>query len=178
MLIVFLINIDGVRIMKSVKALKYKNIIILSLLVIVGCDKVSGVDTYAELDSSLDLKCIDKVIRSINSAGKVEYSQDQSDAGLFLPNKYFIVPNLVKTTNYSYVWTYWEGNKAILQIHKEFQIKSKSESWSYSNGMGKYGKPYPASEIDKFIPVMNKVNEEVEKFCKVPLKLKGKFTRD
>jgi len=139
--------------------------ILVLCILLAGCDRISGVSTDAALTTMVDYECVDQAIRSVNGVAEVVRHEDQDKS-------FQISPYRGEVISKRYLWLYGPDQTAALQLTDDGQKRS------YTNGMKKLGEPWPASRLEAFIPLMNRVNAAVEHDCGLPISINGKLTRN
>lgn len=134
-------------------------------LLVAACDPISGVRTRANLTEKANLPCVDHTIRKIDGVGQVVHRVDRNES-------YQILPHRGKIISVINQWRYGPNQNAALQIADDGKERS------YYNGMEKMGEPWPAAQLDAFMPLMKKVNEAIEENCGLPLRATSQVTRN
>jgi len=143
----------------------YRLPLVLVALSAAGCDRISGLRTDAELQAPANIECINRSIRRIPGVDKVSYRDDRSES-------FQIMPSRGKIMTVSYQWSYGPAEHAAVQILDDGLQRT------YFNGMQKMGEPYPPGELDRFLPLMVRVNTALERDCDLPIAAKGRISRN
>ncbi|HEX7857384.1 MAG TPA: hypothetical protein VF503_27200 [Sphingobium sp.] len=139
--------------------------IAIAVLSISACDRISGVRTEAKLTEKADVQCIDRTLRRVEGVGEVLHHTDRNES-------YGILPHRGKVVSIIDQWAYGENQNAAVQVADDGVERS------YFNGMQKMGQPWPAAQLDAFVPLMSVVNNAIEKNCGIPLRMIGRITRN
>lgn len=143
----------------------YRLSLLFIALATAGCDGVWGLRTDAELQAPAKIDCIDQSIRRIPDIGKVSYRLDEFESSQILPYR-------GKVITVSHHWSYGPAERGSVQILDDGSKRT------YSNGMERMGEPYPPAELDRFSPMMVKVNLALERQCDLPIATKGRVSRN
>lgn len=123
-------------------------------LALTACDTVYGVATEANLAYPVDIGCIDRTMRSIPDIGVVKHISSRN-------------PNISQE-----IWEYGIGQSGSVRIiYNEAYI-------DYSNGRLRMAEPFSKSDLDSFIPLMDRVNAALEQSCGLPLRSAGRLRRN
>lgn len=125
-------------------------------LLLGACDRIYGVASQATLDGPVDTSCVSAALASIREAGHVTYMRDESNSVEFLPKQR-------KVRTIMHVWLYGEAQNSVLQINQT------TDGWDFTNTQSRIGEAVPQTEIDRFIPVMRKVNRALQDQCGLPV---------
>jgi TonB family protein len=145
--------------------MKHRLPLMLLALSATGCDRISGLRTDAELEAPADIECINRSIRRIPGVDEVSYQDERHES-------FGITPYRGKIITVSHHWSYGLGEQATVQVLDDGLRRS------YFNGMQKMGEPYPPGDLDRFLPLMARVNAALEKDCGLPIRAKGRISRN
>ena len=141
---------------------------VLIAIVLLGtsaCDRISGVRTDAKLTEKADVQCIDRTLRGVEGVGEVIHHTDRNES-------YGILPHRGKIVSIIDQWTYGANQNAAVEVADDGVDRY------YFNGMQKMGEPWPAAQLDAFVPLMRRVNDAIEKRCGIPLSRTGRTSRN
>jgi hypothetical protein len=145
--------------------MNYRLPLVLLALGATGCDRISGLRTEAELQALPNIECISRSIRQARGVGEVSYRDDRHES-------FQITPYRGKVITVSHQWSYGSGEQATVQVLDDGLQRS------YFNGMQKMGEPYSPGELDRFSPLMARVNAALERDCGLPIAAKGRISRN
>ena len=123
-------------------------------LTLAGCDFIYGVTRIADLESPIELACVQHTIETVPGIVSVEARSDHSGKGLFHPTPWV----------YSYLYSGAPGSniRGALQIYREYDGK-----FSYHNMLLQMNERPPQEAIDATRPVMRAIEKKLAANCGV-----------
>ncbi len=115
-----------------------------------------GVDSRASLAGPVDVRCVDAALTSMPEAGRVTYQRREDRSTEIVPKRRTVLTVI-------HFWTYGEAGGDILQIDQS------PDGWDYRNARSRIGVTVPHDEIERFIPLMQKVNRLLQASYGLPV---------
>lgn len=123
-----------------------------AVLLLVGCDRFYGVESRATLPAPVDVRCVNAALSGVEGVGSVQYRRTENRSTEILPrqrNSLIVV----------HEWFYGESNANILEVIRA------PDGWSFRNSRSRMGVAVPHDEMARFVPLMQKVNHDIEMRC-------------
>jgi len=133
-------------------------------LLLVSCDRMSGVRTDAEF-ATIDANCVDSAIQKTPGIGTVSHSMTRTE-------NFQILPYRGKVVTLSHQWRYGADGTESLQLFYD------GRGWKYFNGLIRMGPRWSSEKLAAYKPLMERVNAEVERRCGVPIAEVGHVVSD
>jgi len=130
--------------------------VVVSALLLAGCDPSYGVESRATLAGPVDVRCVNAALRSVPDVGRVTYQRSESRSTELLPKQRKVVTVM-------HVWLYGESGNDILQINQT------PDGSDYRNARTRMGVAVPHYEMARFQQLMLKVNRAAELRCGLPV---------
>jgi len=143
----------------------FRHLALALTLMTAACDRISGVRTAARLSQPADAQCVDRALRSVRGVGAVYHRTDRNESFQVTPYRGKIVSVIDQ-------WQYGPDQRAYVSVSDDGKERS------FFNGLEKMGSPWPASQLDAFVPLMKAVNAAVERDCGLPLAAVGRLSRN
>jgi len=124
------------------------------LLALTACDPIHGLASRTTLHEPVDTRCVQAALASLPEAGHVTYRRGERDSVQILPKQR-------KVHVVTHAWQYGEAQGSILQINQT------PDGWEFTNTRSRIGQAIPQAELDRFIPVMRKVNRALQDRCRL-----------
>ena len=125
-------------------------------LLLSGCDPFYGVESRTTLSGPVDVSCINSALTSVPEALTPRYERHVQQAWELAPPWHKVITVL-------HFWYYGENGSARLEVdHSPY-------GWEFSNTRENMGRPVSREEMDRFIPLMEKVNAVIQDQCGLPV---------
>jgi hypothetical protein len=134
-----------------------------------GCDPVRGVQTSLTLKVPYNAICLDQAIRHTEGVGQVEVLQPSGDS---LKIASHLEPMTDTSTYWAYSWNYDQT-----KLGGGLEIIKTSEGYDADNHFWRMGFLFPEEQANAFIPIMQRIDKNIETSCGISLSSKGSFTR-
>ena len=134
--------------MARLGAIRRAVVLVNVLTTIAGCDPIYGVKADGTLPAGLDPRCVTDTLSTepaFANAQRIDIAQvPREDA---------------QAHSMTFAWAYAEGHDSVIIITRT------SDGWHFENSRLRMGSRLPEAEIDRFVPVMARVDATLEARC-------------